>query len=278
MLISASRRTDIPAFHAEWLMERLRAGVVEVVNPFNARQRSRIDLTPEAVEGIVFWTRYPRPLLPHLDEMAAMGHAFYFLLTITGYSRALDVRGPAPGAAVRVFRELSDRLGPRRVRWRFDPIVFSRDLDADAHRRRFEQLAQALEGATDTVITSVLEPYAKARRRLTTAAGAPEGVLLESEAIAAAATPLLSDLAAMAAARGMTLQGCALPDSLAGAESAIPAGPCVDAALMAEIAGRSAPAPRRDTGQRPHCCCAPSRDIGSYGSCRFGCRYCYATR
>ena len=50
MIVSASRRTDIPAFHAEWFMERVRAGFADVPNPFNARQRLHVDLRPETVE------------------------------------------------------------------------------------------------------------------------------------------------------------------------------------------------------------------------------------
>ena len=62
MILSASRRTDIPAFYGDWLMNRLRAGFLLVRNPRNPRQVSRIDLSPENVDCIVFWTKNPAPL------------------------------------------------------------------------------------------------------------------------------------------------------------------------------------------------------------------------
>jgi hypothetical protein len=57
MILSVSRRTDIPAFYAEWFARRVREGFVLVRNPMNRRQVSRISLDPSVVDGIVFWTR-----------------------------------------------------------------------------------------------------------------------------------------------------------------------------------------------------------------------------
>lgn len=275
MIISASRRTDIPAFYAPWLMTRLRAGWCEVPNPFNSAQVSRVDLSPAAVDGLVFWTRFPRPMLCYLDELETMGHAFYFLFTLTGYPRSLDARGPSLDAAVRVFRDLAERIGPHRVRWRYDPIVFAHGLDADYHRRRFEALAKRLEGATERVIVSVLEPYAKARRRLTDV----PGIELDKDRLTALAGSLLPDLADMARASSMQMDGCALWESLEpiARDAGIVPSRCVDPELVARLSGRPVES-ARDGGQRPRCGCAPSRDIGMYESCGFGCRYCYATQ
>lgn len=275
MIISASRRTDIPAFYAEWFMNRMRAGWCDVPNPFNSRQISRVDLSPDAVDGLVFWTRHPRPVFRHLHELESMGHAFYFLYTLTGYPRNLDARGPSSGAAVRAFRELAKRTGPHRVRWRYDPIVFAPGLEADDHRRRFEALAKSLEGATGQVIVSVLEPYAKVRRRAATVFG----MELDRGRLTETAAGLLPDLAAIAHSRGMVMAGCALQEELepVARDAGIIASSCVDpdlVSLLTERPGQSS----RDAGQRPRCGCAPSRDIGMYESCGFGCAYCYATQ
>ena len=50
MIISASRRTDIPAFYADWFCNRVREGFLYVRNPMNAHQISRVSLDPEVVE------------------------------------------------------------------------------------------------------------------------------------------------------------------------------------------------------------------------------------
>jgi len=73
MIISASRRTDIPAFYSKWFMNRVREGWCHVPNPFNKKQITLVSLRPEEVEAVVFWTRNPRPLMPYLDELDTLG-------------------------------------------------------------------------------------------------------------------------------------------------------------------------------------------------------------
>ena len=90
MIISASRRTDIPALYSQWFMNRLREGEVLVPNPYNRRKVSRIRLSPEVVDGIVFWTKNPEPLLPYLRELDAMGYRYCFQYTITDYGKDLE--------------------------------------------------------------------------------------------------------------------------------------------------------------------------------------------
>ena len=143
MLISASRRTDIPAFYADWFMNRLEAGFVLTRNPFNSRQIRRVELRPDAVEAIVFWTRNPTRLLPYLDRIDALGYRYYFQFTLTGYPRALERATPALPRAIRVFRHLSERLGPKRVIWRFDPILLTNLTPPAELLRLFAFLARA---------------------------------------------------------------------------------------------------------------------------------------
>ena len=87
MIISASRRTDIPAFYFDWFCQRLREGYADVVNPFNRKQVSHISLKPEAVDCIVFWTKDPTHMLEHLEALG--GYDFYVQvsITITPYGR-----------------------------------------------------------------------------------------------------------------------------------------------------------------------------------------------
>ena len=108
MIISASRRTDIPAFYPKWMAHRLKEGYCTVANPFNRNQVTFISLKPEDVDAIVFWTRNPRPLMPYLDELDSRGYRYYFQFTILGYPREIDPRSPAVALVVEAFRELAD--------------------------------------------------------------------------------------------------------------------------------------------------------------------------
>ncbi|MEL7639715.1 MAG: DUF1848 domain-containing protein [Solidesulfovibrio sp.] len=270
MLISASRRTDIPAFYARWLMGRLRAGFCEVKNPFNANQVSRVSLAPADVAAIVFWTRDPRPLLPSLPEIRAMGHEPFFLFTLMDNPRALDPKCPGPDVSLPAFAALARAL-PGRVTWRYDPLVVTEKTPPDWHRATFGRLCAGLSGLTDRVVVSFVEPYRKIAGRMKelAAAGYPLTPLAD-----AAAVDLLLDLRDMAAARGMTLATCCQPELFQAA--GIAPARCIDPDWIEARIGASLPA-GKDPHQRPGCGCAPSRDIGAYDRCLFACRYCYAT-
>ncbi len=270
MIISASRRTDLPAFHAKWFMERVRAGYCRVRNPFNPAQVSRISLNPADVDAIVFWTRFPRPLLPWLDELEDRGFRYYFLFTLLDYPRVLEPGTPRTGAAIRVFQELARRIGPERVIWRYDPIVPSTVTDAAFHLRTFEKLSAALAGHTRRCVVSVLENYRKIRARM--AALDPLGVrLLEPEP--GSMETLFGKMAACAQSRGMELRACAQETDYSA--WGVRPNRCVDPELLNSLFGLQLPL-EKDPSQRTHCGCAPSRDIGAYDTCGFGCAYCYA--
>ena len=90
MIVSVSRRTDIPCRHSEWFMNRIRAGYVVVRNPMNHGQINRIPLSPETVDGIVFWSKDPAPLMPYLKELSDRGYRYYFQFTLTPYGKNLE--------------------------------------------------------------------------------------------------------------------------------------------------------------------------------------------
>ena len=106
MIISASRRTDIPAFFSEWFMTRLREGYSTSVNPFNSKQVTYVSLDPNDVDVIVFWTKNPRPLLPHLSELVDRGYRFYFQFTVTGYPAVLESKVPPLEHAIECFEHM----------------------------------------------------------------------------------------------------------------------------------------------------------------------------
>ena len=273
MIISASRRTDIPAFYAEWFMQRIRAGFCTVPNPFNAGQVSTVSLAPEDVDAIVFWTRFPRPLLPHLGELDDRGYRYYFQFTLLGYPRALETHRPDVGRTVVAFRDLAAHTGPERVIWRYDPILLSAELDATYHRRRFRELASALAGSTQRCVISLVDLYAKARRRLEQP-GHPPLVDKETWVHDPAFEDLMRSLADIAQRYGMEITSCAETVDLR--PCGIRPGKCVDDDLLHQLFGLDILA-KKDPSQRPQCGCVVSKDIGQYNTCLFGCQYCYAT-
>ncbi len=123
MIISASRRTDIPAFHAEWFMGRIREGYFYRVNPFNSKQVTGFSLKPEHLDAIVFWTKNPAPLMAHLDELDARGYCYYFQFTLNPYGNEFEPHVPALDERITIFKTLAERLGPERVIWRYDPVI-----------------------------------------------------------------------------------------------------------------------------------------------------------
>ncbi|TAD87553.1 MAG: DUF1848 family protein [Alphaproteobacteria bacterium] len=258
MIISASYRTDIPAFHTAWLADCLEKGTVAVPNPYGG-PASVVDLSPAAVSGWVFWTRNPRPLAPLLRRLAA---PVVIQMTILDYDRALDRAVPQAEAQVAAFREFAQALGPRAMVWRYDPILWAEGID---HRQRFAGLARALAGATDEVVVSILHPYRRTRIGL-----ARRGVVWR-EPSPAEVSDLVLDLASEAARHGMRLSLCSQPQHHTKEVAAhVAPARCIDA----ERLGVTAPT----RGNRPGCLCAAARDIGRYDTCPHGCAYCYANR
>jgi hypothetical protein len=267
LIVSASYRTDIPAFYATWFRRRLHAGWCRVANPYGGADYE-VSLRPGEVDGFVLWTRNLRPLLADLDAIARIA-PFVVQFTVTGYPRALEASVIAADDAVAQLREVRRRFGPRAAVWRYDPIVFADGLDAAAHRANFSRLAAALAGTVDEVVLSVVHPYRKTRRNLDRAAARHtftwrDPPLDEKRA-------LLADLAALAHERGMRPSLCSQPELLA---PGLGEASCIDANRLADLAQRPPRAPI--AGNRPGCRCAASRDIGAYETCPHGCVYCYA--
>ena len=265
MIISASYRSDIPAFHGDWFLAALGAGEVAVMNPYN-RRPSIVDLRPDAVDGYVFWTRNARPFARALAAVAAQGQPFVVQYTVLGYPRSLDANVIDPSRAVANARAIASAYGRRVVVWRYDPILLTPETETGWHRASFTRLADALAGVTDEVVVSFAQLYAKSARNL-----AKAGVGWRVPDLAEQAA-LVAEFRETAARRGIGLTLCTQPDLAAG--SGAPGARCVDAVRLSDIAGRPIAAVTK--GNRPGCLCAESRDIGAYDSCVHGCNYCYA--
>ena len=270
MIISASRRTDIPAYYAEWFMNRVREGYCDVANPFNPRQVSRVSLRPDDVDAIVFWTRNAAPLLPHLEELDERGYRYYFQYTLVDYPPPFEPAAPPLAKRLATFVTLADRIGADRVVWRYDPIILSNHTHAAFHGAAFKTLSEALAGHTRRCVVSLLDVYAKVGRRLERLRS--DGIELLPLSDTEAAT-LMSSISRMASEQTIEVFTCA--ETADFSASGIRAGRCIDDELIDRVFGVKVPA-AKDSHQRKACRCVVSRDIGAYNTCPAGCLYCYA--
>lgn len=200
MIVSASYRTDIPAFYGAWFLNRLEAGFCRSANPYGGPALN-VALTREAVDGFVFWTRNAGPFLPVLDRVAERGFTFVLHYTITGYPRVLETAVPDTDRAVALVRAIAARYGARAVVWRYDPILLSTTTAPGWHRANFAHLAASLAGACDEVVVSFAQLYRKTRTNLAAAAVA-QGFAWHDPP-AEKKRDLLSDLTAIAGRQGM---------------------------------------------------------------------------
>ncbi|MGE5188582.1 MAG: DUF1848 family protein [Gemmatimonadota bacterium] len=260
-LISASRRTDIPAFFPDWFSGCLSRRSAEYRNPYSGRPAS-ISLERDDVAAFVFWTRNPRPFLPVVDRLERGGYRSVFHVTVTGYPRELEPSAPPLEEALAAFRELSETVGTQRVLWRFDPILPGeepREIVA-----RFERISARLEGLSGRCTLSVAQPYRKSVRATRHA----PGLWRPSAGLRGA----VDRIAAIGRARGFRTVSCCSPLLR---DWGIPGAACIDighlSAVYPEMPACAAPSPVREG-----CLCAASRDIGTYRTCRHGCLYCYA--
>jgi hypothetical protein len=270
-VISASRRTDIPAFYSEWLLRRVRAGYCHWINPFGG-QVYRVSLKPDDCLAIVFWTRNPRPLLAHLPFLRDSGYRFYLNFTINGYPRPIEAHNPPVRAAVEAFHRVADFVGPALVQWRYDPILITDRTPTAYHVDRFTQLSGLLEGATERCILSFADFYGKTTRNLR-ALEQEHGIRVDPDPPIEDRRALAAELGQIAQAHGMHVFACCSED-LVG-DRVRPAH-CIDAELLARLV--PGPLPRlKSCPTRKECGCVEAVDIGAYDSCVFGCAYCYAT-
>ncbi|WP_162610998.1 DUF1848 domain-containing protein [Gordonibacter sp. An230] len=270
MIISASRRTDIPRFYSEWFFNRVREGFVATRNPFNADQVAKWRLDAETVDAIVFWTKDPAPMLGRLRELDERGFVYYFQFTLTPYGRDVEPGVRGKDAVADTFRRLAEAVGPERVIWHYDPVFLGKAHTEEWHAERFGSLADALHDCTKRVVISFLDADYRAVRRMGQES-VRGGTAQEQDRLA-------GRLSGIARAAGLEMSTCAEEADLSRHD--IGRGRCIDAALIERISGRArsgcAFRAARDKNQRDSCGCVESVDIGAYNTCAHGCAYCYA--
>lgn len=264
MILSASRRTDIPAFYADWFINRIKEGFLYVRNPMNIHQISKIPLTPDLVDIIVFWTKNPIPLMEKLDVLK--NYMYYFQFTITGYDKDMEPGLPDKDTVlIPAFKKLSDEIGKERVIWRYDPIIFSDKYPPEFHLKRFEEMSKALKGYTDKCVISFVDIYVKNKANMAKS-NSYEIAKDQLEEFA-------KKLADMAHACDMDMATCAEIVDLE--KCGISHNHCIDKDLIEKLIGYEIKV-GKDKVQREECGCMESVEIGTYNTCKHGCTYCYA--
>ena len=274
MILSVSRRTDIPNYYSDWFYNRIKEGFLYVKNPMNTHQVSRIELSPDFVDCIVFWTKNPEPMLARLHELN--NYAYYFQFTLTGYGYDIEPNVPhKKNKMIPVFQKLSDMIGSSRVVWRYDPILFNDNYTEAYHLRAFEQIAETLTGYTKKCVISFVDTYTKTKSAMKALkvhdplpanaykdGGYPETLKIFASKLSEIAHRYSIDIATCA--EKIDLSDCGISHSS-----------CIDKALVEEITGYTINV-GKDRNQRAECGCVESIEVGTYHTCLNGCKYCYA--
>lgn len=229
----------------------------------NIHQVSRITLSPDVIDCIVFWSKNPQPMLNRLDELK--NFMYYFQFTINAYDKVFEVGVPKKESIINTFKELSNRIGRKRVIWRYDPILLTDKMDMDYHVHYFEEIAKRLKGYTDTCVISFVDLYKKTQSNLKDTQ-AREPSLKEM-------LELSAKMFFISKKYGITIQTCA--EEVALESVGIKHGKCIDNVLIEDLLGVKLVV-SKDPNQRKECGCVQSIDIGEYNTCAHGCKYCYA--
>ncbi len=306
VIISASRSTDIPAFYADWFFHRLKVGYSAWTNPFNGVKSF---VSYKNCRFIVFWSKNPEPLLPHLDYLRERGINCYIQYTLNDYeAEGLEKGVPPLKKRIDTFKKLVDHLGKGRVIWRFDPMILTDRIGMDELLGKVRNIGNQLRGYTEKMVFSFADilAYRKVKANLEAShIHYREWTVSEMEQFA-------SHLSEMNEQWGYTLATCGEKIDLD--KYHIAHNRCVDDDLMIKIAwddpelmkflgveiheresslfgeeiipegaivignGHYAIKKKnnKDKGQRQFCGCMVSKDIGEYNTCPHLCEYCYA--
>lgn len=265
MIISASRRTDIPAFYSDWFFRRLEEGYLYVINPLNRKQVSKVLLNNDTVDCFVFWTKNAEPMIDKLYLLDQKGFEYYFQFTITSYQSDVEPGLDNKNKIINSFKKLASKIGKSRVIWRYDPIFLNDKYTLQYHELWFDAMCQRLCGYTDKCVISFLDLYAKTVRN-TKDLHIKE---LKDDDI----NKIASILSNIAKKYGIQIETCSEAIDLTKYD--IKNGRCIDDRLIAQILGSKIKV-SKDANQREECGCVKSIDIGQYNTCKHFCKYCYA--
>jgi DNA repair photolyase len=229
----------------------------------NIHQVSRINLSTELVDCIVFWTKNPKPMLKRLDELK--NYKYYFQFTLNSYDKTIEPNVPAKKDLIETFTKMSNLIGKERVIWRYDPIILTKIFTKEYHYNWFEKLAQKLSPYTNKCVISFVDLYKKTERNLKGIELLP---LTNSDM-----EEMANNLSSTSSKYGISIETCSEVINLE--KYNIVHTKCIDDRLISGILGTKLTI-EKDPNQRELCGCIKSIDIGAYNTCNHGCFYCYA--
>ena len=264
MILSVSRRTDVPNYYFDWFVNRIKDGYLYVRNPMNVHQISKIDISPEVVDCIVFWTKNPANMLDKLEDLR--DYPYYFQFTLNGYGKDIEPNLPNKRKElIPTFQKLSEKIGKERVIWRYDPILVNQKYTMDYHLKAFEEIAENLADYTEKVVISFVDLYAKTQRSMRDLA---IRTLSNEEMLYLAVR-----MAQIASKYNLIIESCAEQIDLQ--KAGVQHGSCIDKKLIEKILSCKLIG-EKDKNQREECGCFESVEVGTYNTCLNGCKYCYA--
>lgn len=261
MILNTGSRTDIPAYYSEWFYNRIREGYVLVRNPYDPGQVIRYRLTPDVVDCLCFCTKNPEPMLGRLSLLDGFRQVWY--VTITPYGKDVEPHVPDKKQVMKDFCRLSEKVGPRALIWRYDPIFVSEKYSLDFHLKSFKKMAAALSGCTESCIISFIDLYEKTKRNFP---GVQEVAFVEQAELAKAFVEIANRF-------GIAVKSCCETEWLIA--YGVDVSGCMTKEVMEHAMGENLAVPKHPAA-REGCNCLLGNDIGMYNTCLHGCKYCYA--
>lgn len=262
MILSISRRTDIPAFYSEWFYKRVEEGYLITQNPMNSKQRRRIEFNDQ-IDCLVFWTKNPEPMIERLNEIERFNYYFHF--TLNAYGTDIEPNLPSLDNRLNTYVSLAKLIGNERVIWRYDPILLNDQYDTQFHIENFTKIAKALSPYLSKCVISFIDTYPVNKKKL------------EQQKIhtpnADEVGKILNAFTSIAYEYDFLIETCAEQSSLE--DYGICHGHCIDKKLIESVFDVTL-CEKKDYHQRENCGCVQSIDIGAYSTCLNHCIYCYA--
>ncbi len=276
VIISASRRTDIPAFYSDWLINIFQKGEMLWKNPFNPNQKRYVYFNK--TRAVIFWSKNPLQLIDKLNFFDQKGIHYYFQYTLNNYPEYLEPCTQDLNDRIDIFKKIVDRTGKKNVIWRFDPVVITDKIDEDCIYNSILSTGQRLKGYAERLVISFLKLYPRVKKKLEKAGIQCKEISNENK------VSIFKNIGHIARQLGLEVMSCAEPLNINNelGNIGIKKGRCIDPDIMKELFNTDKvlmaylETAKKDKGQRKECGCIQSIDVGTYNTCKHHCLYCYA--